>query len=214
KDVDRAEALKRGLRHGLRRLFAGDVGCEPYGLEPLRGKRLGHGFRRRAVDVRGNNPGARLGEFLGIDFADPFAAAGDDDGTAGQIKALVHVVPRWIKRGRTHAPFGVEPSRARIGSSNPRCVTTGHCPAPSTLTYNGSLHPGCSWLFLQTSNWPRMASAHAPVWRGSTSSTSAWRSAAARSLPCCWFGRRSGVAVSSIRCSSPSPPRSPRRAGN
>src|SRR5262249_21635073 len=39
-DVDRAEALERGLRHGFRRLFAGDVGCETDGLEALRGERL------------------------------------------------------------------------------------------------------------------------------------------------------------------------------
>src|SRR5215471_11928386 len=61
-----------------------------------------------------------------------------------------------------------------------------------------SLHPGCSWPFLQTSNRPRMASADAPVSRCSTSSTSAWRSAAARSSPCCWFGKRSGAVASSI----------------
>jgi len=71
----------------------------------LRGKRLGHGFRRRAVDVRSNNAGPRLGEFLRIDFANPFAAAGDDDGTAGQIKALVHVGASMDQAG-TPAPFG------------------------------------------------------------------------------------------------------------
>jgi hypothetical protein len=98
------------LRHGLRRLFAGDVGCEPDDLAALRGKRLGHGFRRCAVDVRGNNAGARLGEFLRIDFADPFAAAGDDDGTAGQIKARVHMGAS-MDQARTHAPFGATPSR-------------------------------------------------------------------------------------------------------
>jgi hypothetical protein len=69
----------------------------------LAGKRLGHGFRGRAVDVRGDDAGPRLGEFLRIDFADPFAAAGDDDGAAGQIKALVHWVPLWIKRGALQA---------------------------------------------------------------------------------------------------------------
>src|SRR5262249_3540146 len=73
-----------------RRLFAGDVGGETDGLEALRGKRLGHGFCRRAVDVRSDDAGPRLGEFLRIDLADPFAAAGDDDGAAGQVKARVH----------------------------------------------------------------------------------------------------------------------------
>jgi hypothetical protein len=77
----------------------------------LRGKRFGHGFRGRAVDVRGNNAGPRLGEFLRVDFADPFAATGDDDGTAGQIKALVHVGAS-MDQARTHAPCGATPSRA------------------------------------------------------------------------------------------------------
>jgi hypothetical protein len=85
--------------------------ASPHGLEVLRGKRLGHGFRRRAVDVRGNNAGPRLGEFLRIDFADPFAAAGDDDGAAGQIKALVHG-DASMDQAWTHAAFGATPSRA------------------------------------------------------------------------------------------------------
>src|SRR5262245_25154294 len=88
--VDRPETIERRLRHGLGRVLAGDVGGEADGLAPLRGERLGHGFRRRAVDVGGDHAGARLGEFLGVDLADALAAPGDDDGASGQIKALAH----------------------------------------------------------------------------------------------------------------------------
>ena len=43
--------------------------------------------------------------------ADPFAAAGDDDGTAGQIKAFVHVGAS-MDQAPTPAPFDATPSRA------------------------------------------------------------------------------------------------------
>src|SRR5262245_17575704 len=70
-----------------------------------------------AVPSMSHDAGPRLGEFLRIDFADPFAAAGDDDGAAGQIKALVHGAAS-MGQARTHA-FGAQPSRARAGSSKP-----------------------------------------------------------------------------------------------
>ena len=61
----------------------------PSACEPFRGDAVGDGFRGGLVDVAGDDPRAGLGEFLRVDLADALAAAGHDDGAAGEIEARV-----------------------------------------------------------------------------------------------------------------------------
>jgi hypothetical protein len=57
--------------------------------QTLFGQRFGDRLGGLLINIGRNHACAGLGEFLRIDFADPFAAAGDNDGSAFQIETFV-----------------------------------------------------------------------------------------------------------------------------